>query len=133
LNRVLELLNEVVCNGGSLRNVREILFDSDSQAIMGVELQFDALTIALSAVADDDTVAVVAGTLDGLSRQPTSSLWTPCIGKPLRWAWLLTNQLGYVDGIRLEFSYPDDPQSVIVELVTVASIFRVYRVKSLDA
>ena len=28
--------------------------------------------------------------------------------RPLRWAWLLTNQQGYRDGVQLDWAHPDE-------------------------
>jgi hypothetical protein len=38
----------------------------------------------------------------------------------------LTNQRGYSDGIRLEFGNPQQMESVLVELVVVASAIRIF-------
>jgi|SRR5690606_33324530 len=130
---MFELLKHTCYNGGNLRHVREALLDADCQLIMAVELQFDTLTVTICAVADDDTIAVVPGPFVGPSRQTISSLWVPCIGKSLQWAWLMTNQQGYMDGARLEFNDPGNPQSVIVELVAGASSLSVYLARPTEA
>ncbi|HAY42717.1 MAG TPA: hypothetical protein DCY59_03840, partial [Micrococcaceae bacterium] len=75
--------------------------------ILAVELQFDPRTITFSAVADNDTIAITSGSHSDFSHQTLSSLWVSCIGKPLQWAWLTTNQRGYADGARLEFIDPE--------------------------
>jgi hypothetical protein len=97
-----------------------------SNSISAVELQFQELAITLSAVADDDTISISQASL----AQPTpvgySAHWDQCLGHPLRWAWLMTNQQGYTDGIRLEFGGPDCPQSVVLELVVAASSFSTF-------
>ena len=123
---MLELLRNACYYGGNLRHVREILLDPNYPPIMAVELQFDMPTIVLSAIADDDTIAVTAGSSSGPSRQTLNAPWTSCIGKPLQWTWLMTNQQGHTDGARLEFTDPDSQQSVIVELVAGASSLCVY-------
>lgn len=130
---MLELLRSACYGGGNLRQVREILLDPDCPHIMAVELQFDTLAIAFSAVADDDTIALTSGSCSGPSRQTISSLWTSCIGKSLQWAWLMTNQQGYTDGARLEFIDPDYQQSVIIELVAGASSLYVYLARPSEA
>lgn len=124
---MLELLRNACYDGGNLRHVREILLDPNyPPIIMALELQFDTLTIAFSAVADDDTIAVTSGSYPGPSHQTANSPLASCIGKPLQWAWLMTNQQGYMDGARLEFTDPDNQQSVIIELVTAASSLHFY-------
>jgi hypothetical protein len=123
---MIELLRHACYNGGNLRHVREILLDPDYEPIMAVELQFDALTVTFSAMADDDTIMAASGPFTGPLRQTINPVWALCIGKSLQWAWLMTNQQGYTDGARLEFNDPDNPQSVIVELVAEASSLSVY-------
>ncbi len=123
---MLELLRNACYDGGNLRHVREILLDPNYPPIMAVELQFDTLTIAFSDIADDDTIAVTSGSYPGPSHQTINYLWASCIGKPLQWTWLMTNQQGYTDGARLEFTDSHNQQSVIIELVAGASSLCVY-------
>ncbi|KRG63543.1 hypothetical protein ABB26_11515 [Stenotrophomonas humi] len=130
---MLELLRNACYDGGNLRRVREIPLDPNHLPIMAVELQFDTLTIAFSAIADDDTIAVTSGSYSGPSRQTISSLWASCIGKSLQWTWLMTNQQGYTDGARLEFTDPDNQQSVIIELVAGASSLCIYLARPTEA
>jgi hypothetical protein len=78
------------------------------------------------AVPDDDTLAVTFGSLDSdteetLIEAGTTQPWLACIGSGVRWAWLLTNQQGYSDGVRFEFGNPDEASRAVVELLVVAS------------
>ncbi|WP_282269904.1 DUF6334 family protein [Stenotrophomonas sp. PS02298] len=130
---MLELLRKACYDGGNLRHVREIPLDPDYPPIMAVELQFERLTVAFSAMADDDTIAVTSGSHPGPSRQIISQLWAYCIGKPLQWAWIMTNQQGYPDGVRLEFLDPDNQKSVIIELVAGASSLCTYLARPTEA
>ncbi|MFC5571604.1 DUF6334 family protein [Lysobacter yangpyeongensis] len=108
--------------GGPLVGVRVAPLVPGSTLIGAFELRFKELTVTLS-VADDDEISVTSAPL----LQPTPAhasapfAWSRCIGKRLRWAWLLTNQQGYTDGVRLEFGDPDVSESVVVELVVAAS------------
>lgn len=80
---MLELLTNACYDGGNLRHVREILLDPNCPPIMTVELQFDTLTIALSAVAGDDAITLTSDSYPGPFRQTAISPWASCIGKPL--------------------------------------------------
>jgi hypothetical protein len=112
--------------GGPLVGVREMPLFPGSGSISAIELQFQELTVTLSAVEDDDTVSISLAPL----AQPTpvgySAHWDQCLGNPLRWAWLMTNQQGYIDGLRLEFGGPDDSQPAVLELVVAASSFSTF-------
>ena len=48
-------------------------------------------------------------------------------GLPVQWAWEMTNQQGYTDGVRLEFGDPNDSnKSRTVELVVAASSLKFF-------
>ena len=109
-------------HGGPLLGVREAPLVPGSRLISALELRFNEVTVTLSA-ADDDEISVTPAPLPQPTptHPSTPSVWSRCIGKRLCWAWLLTNQQGYSDGVRLEFGDPDSPESVVVELVVAAS------------
>ncbi len=78
-----------------------------------------------------DTLAVNLGTLkqdpdETLVEAGSSSPWSECIGLGICWAWQLTNQQGYSDGARLEFSEPGEESRVVVELIVVASAIKLF-------
>jgi hypothetical protein len=101
------------------------LFEGNQQFITAVELRFESLTAVLRAVQDDDTLAVSLGMLapepgETLIDAADSGPWPTCMGLGIRWAWCLTNQQGYSDGVRLEFGVPGVASSAVVELVVAA-------------
>ena len=62
-----------------------------------------------------------------ISNDPSEKTYSPCailarrpiqsaIGRPLIWAWEMTNQQGYLDGIQLEFAEDVSAESVVVQL-----------------
>lgn len=118
---MLNVLRQACYDGGTLRHVREASLDPGSPRIAAIELQFDALTITIAAVSDDDTVQILPGPIQTASCPGSGPLWPLCVGKSLQWAWLMTNQQGYTDGVRLEFGESDNPESVLVDLVVAAS------------
>jgi hypothetical protein len=83
------------------------------------------------AVEADDTLAVSLGALvssenETLIESTHSAPWSACLGLGLRWAWSLTNQQGYLDGVRLEFGDPNRPFGLIVELTVAASAIQMF-------
>ena len=125
---MINALHKACYESGRLIDVRETLIDEGSDSINAVELTFEALTVTLSVQPDDDTVLASLSSLsnDEIFRTTRQSFWSTCIGKGLQWAWLLTNQQGYKDGIRLEFHNVDEQDSVIVELIALASSFEFF-------
>ena len=98
-----------------------------------VELRFDSDVLSILAVAKDDSVALSLSELDGSPAAHISTVWAQCIGKPLQWAWLMTNQQGYTDAVRLEFNDPENPGSTVVELVVAASSINAYLAQGIEA
>jgi Family of unknown function (DUF6334) len=89
------------------------------------------------AVEADDTLAVSAGPLvPGKDETPIdatgSAPWSACIGFGVRWAWRLTNQQGYTDGLRLELGGPDGASSTVVELIVAASAIQMFVAARVD-
>ena len=128
----LSVLQTAFDAGEPLVRVREEYLAPDSTLISAVELQFTSLAVVVSAVADDDTIAIVAGLPSAQTASGHSSVWDGCIGKRVRWAWLLKNQQGYLDGARFEFGNADEPGSVVVELIVAASGLEIFLCKSVD-
>jgi hypothetical protein len=126
---MLNLLRQACSNGGRLRCVRENLLTPNSPLTTAIELQFDTLTITISAVMEDDTISIIPTSIENGSYATSGPPWSLSIGKPLQWAWLMTNQQGYTDGLRLEFKDPDDSASVVVELIVAASSLHAYQAK----
>lgn len=127
---MLDTLAKIYDGSGPLVGVSYTLFEGDPQFITAVELRFESLTAVLRAVSDD-TLAVSLSTLvpqlgETLIETADSAPWPACIGLGIRWAWRLTNQQGYSDGVRLEFGEPSRVSSAVVELVVVASAIHVF-------
>src|SRR5689334_22529702 len=128
------MLNELAAihgKGGSLLGVKYCLFERDPSFVTAVGLQFEKLSAVFRAVADNDTVAVNIGPLqdengETLIDAGSSEPWSTCIGRNLRWAWQLTNQQGYVDGVRLEFRGAGESSNPVVELIVIASAMKMF-------
>lgn len=119
-------LARVFADGGRLTGVSYSVFADEHPFVTACALHFDRLTAVFRAVPDDDTLAASVGELVADPNEitvDTSGLhpWSQCIGLGVCWGWRLTNQQGYVDGVRLEFGQPDEVDKAVVELVVVAS------------
>jgi len=81
-------------------------------SIVAIELQFGSAVLTMRAEPTNDTISV---SLVAIQRRPDISVvdssrfvpWSDVIGHRLNWAWKLTNQLGYTDGVRLQFLASD--------------------------
>lgn len=122
---MIEALRSACYDAGRLTGVREALLVEESSLVSAVELVFEQLTITVAAEPDYDKVAVSVSSLssdEAISTSP-QAFWAMCIGKRVKWAWLLTNHQGYSDGLRLEFKNTDEKEAVVVELIAMASSF----------
>jgi hypothetical protein len=127
---MLDALARIYDGAGPLLGVTYTLFGGEPGFAMSVALRFESLTALFQAMPDDDTLAVNIGTPTAADEVAadvsTESPWAGCLGYGVSWAWALTNQQGYADGVRFEFGRPNEAASVIVELVVVASAIRLF-------
>jgi uncharacterized protein DUF6334 len=133
MKHMLDILAEIYDSGGLLVRVRYALFEGDPRFIKAVELQFESRSVVFRAVADDDTLAVSLGELksepyETLVEVSESEEWLNCVDCGICWAWQLTNQQGYSDGVRLEFSEPGEGSRAVIELIVVASAIKLFAV-----
>ncbi|MCO5319819.1 MAG: DUF6334 family protein [Microthrixaceae bacterium] len=111
---------------GPLRRVDRWVFLDDSGIddnwLIAVEFGFAEGAVAVEAVPDDDTVSVHAAT-GVLTHWAGESVRLaadhPAVGLGVRWAWLLTNHQGYMDGFQIEFAF--DGASIPLQFVAQAS------------
>lgn len=128
---MLDTLAKIYDDGGRLVGVTYTLFEGDPKFITAVGLRFEAVSAVFRAVTDDDTLAVSLGTLtpepsETLIESGNSAPWSACMGFGICWAWRLTNQQGYSDGVRLEFSEPGEVSRAVVELIVAASAIELF-------
>lgn len=124
-----DILRQVCYEGGQLVGVEYALFEGSPRWIAAIALRFETLVVTFRAVEDDDTLAVVIGPLvpavDELMVPAVGSApWAACLGRDVTWAWVLTNQQGYVDGARLEFRAAGQLVGPVVELIVLGSAIR---------
>jgi Family of unknown function (DUF6334) len=131
---MLDTLASVCDDGGRLVGVTGTRFvgdPCDHPFVTAVALRFESLTAVFRAVPDDDTLAVSLGPLAAEADEEVVDLggdppWASCLGLGVCWGWRLTNQQGYADGVRLEFSATGEASRAVVELVAVASGIQVF-------
>lgn len=128
---MLDTLAKIYDDSGRLVGVTYTLFEGDPKFITAVGLRFEAVSAVFRAVTDDDTLAVSLGTLtpepsETLIESGNSAPWSACMGFGICWAWRLTNQQGYSDGVRLEFSEPGEVSRAVVELIVAASAIELF-------
>ena len=128
----LSVLGEIFDKASHLTGVTYSLFEGDPKFITAVELKFESFSVVLRAIADDDTISVEIDTLKPSSEEPlvdvgNSAPWLECLGSGISWAWSLTNQQGYQDGVRFEFNNGSaEMHGVSITLIVVASAIVLY-------
>jgi Family of unknown function (DUF6334) len=119
--------------GEKLVSVRYSVFDAELDGadwIEAVEMQFENIVFTVSVEPDFDTLRVELSEMnvnsDCYIKVATSvKPWDGFIGKRLAWIWLLTNQQGYEDGLRFEFSSKEN-ELKIVTLIGIASSIKLF-------
>lgn len=118
---------------GELVAVDEVVhvdLPEDAEALV---FRFERATLSVIVNPDDDTLAVQDGAValgDGQSLRASvrGGAWTELVHRHLRWAWLLTNQQGYLDGVQLELANQGEAKGSVVQLIAAASSIKVYEV-----
>jgi hypothetical protein len=134
--RMHEDLARICYEGGNLEGVICTFFEENPRFLTSITLKFEHLTARFEAQPNDDTlelfidpVLAVSNDQQGVFVEP--SPWDSCVGLGLAWAWWLTNQQGYRDGVRLEF-IAQDKGPKIVELLVVASGIYIFEPKQVE-
>jgi hypothetical protein len=106
-------------NGQDWIDAIEMRFENDTIATIYVEAEFDTLRLELSEVKLNEDCSIKVAT----SVKP----WADVVGGALAWMWLLTNQQGYEDGFRFEFSSKkEEGKYTIITLLGIASRIEIY-------
>lgn len=86
-----------------------------------------AVTLAVTEEDEIDTVSRILADDPEIYEVDLSGVipWRGAIGHPLMWAWEMTNQQGYLDGIQLEFAADVASESVTVQLLALGAQLRV--------
>lgn len=135
---MLDTLGRICDEGGRLVGVSYAVLGGEHPFVTAVALRFETLTAVFRAVPDDDTLTASVGPLVAEPDEVTedaggSPPWAGSVGLGVRWGWRLTNQQGYTDGVRLEFTAADESSRAVAELVTVASGIQVFAAVNSEA
>jgi Family of unknown function (DUF6334) len=118
-----------------LIGVQYSVFDAGVDAVdwvEAVETQFENIVFTIYVGSDFDTLRVELNEMklnsDCYKKVATSlKPWDGLIGMQLAWIWLLTNQQGYHDGLRFEFSAKENEKELkIVTLIGIASSIQLF-------
>jgi hypothetical protein len=135
MNEFLGILNDTVYNGGSLLKIEYLYFDEEDLKPMSVLLSFKYRLVVVRAISDDDTVEIttqlpdIDNTCNVIVDVSRKKPWSHIVNHELQWAWSLTNQQEYLDGIQFCFKAEesDKPnESIIIQMQAIASSLDTY-------
>lgn len=117
-----------------LIGVRYSVFDAGSEGqdwIDAIEMRFESTIATIYVESDFDTLhlelsEMKVGSDCYIKVATTFKPWEGALGKSLSWIWLLTNQQGYEDGLRFEFSAKENETPTIITLIAIASSIQMY-------
>ena|SRR5687768_4950584 len=117
-----------------LIGVRYSIFDAGSDGkdwIEAVEIRFESAVATVYVESDYDTLRLELSEMkvgsDCYIKVATSTEpWDKVAGRSLSWIWLLTNQQGYEDGLRFEFSAKENEIPAIITMIGIASSIQMY-------
>lgn len=120
----LDLLCALCSDAGRLEHVVETPLWENAPVTGALELRFEVMSLWITVDSEFDTILLHTSLPDGIDlppRQIPHAFWNKCIGKSVRWAWLMTNQKRYTDGIRFEFDNLNSPDPIIIDILAIAS------------
>ena len=105
----------------------EALIDHDlPNGPVALKIQFGSESICLLARGEDDTISVSRDwpseyddVMAGVFRP--DALGDLLRGARLKWAWLMQNNLGYTDGVQLEFKRGRDNEFLCIQFIVIGS------------
>ena len=118
-------MNELMSSGKKLDGVKAYYDpDLENDCVLLV-LIFGRNLLSIKVLEDDSLKFDVSTTCkcNGLIEQELDFTfpWIKCIGKPMRWFWVMENNQGYLDGVQFEFATNVSDEANIVQLVGIAS------------
>ena len=126
---VIDTLRQVVDTSELLMEAEEYLDQDLAMQCVCIRLLFSSgQEVYVFAEGTDDSVVVRSKRPDYLSDAAicpaaATNQWSLAIGRPLLWAWAMTNTQGRVDGVQVEFGTVDQP-GLTLQVVVRASTLR---------
>lgn len=131
-----EALSRICGDAGALRAVHYVLFDDSPSLLVGVIFDFETLNATMLAESTYDEILIRLAPYDLESDEKLLTVsgrspWNELCGLRIRWAWEMTNQQGYNDGLRFEFGDPETGEKgETVEMLVAASAIQVSLARS---
>ena len=132
IDEVINLMSSMADESGSLKEVEYFYWDDMTTFTVIIKLVFQQDVFFILAKGEDDSIELTKSfpqisSLAELTNTICSEMipWKLVIGRHIRWAWIMINQQGYLDGIQLEFGNGDKKESIIVQIITIASSLKV--------
>lgn len=120
-------LSDLVESAGRLEDVSSYSHPDLPLDVVVIHLKFQAVTCNICVIDDTDEIELRVSTdLKTLVENTELTAFDRCIGDNLSWGWYLTNNQGYSDGLKFEFS-----NKVTIELVVVASSIQQFLLEEL--
>ena len=113
------LLVEVSSEAGALVFVEPVYSAFENPD--AVHLNFERASYTVGQNPDDDTITLLRRKLPSIHPASEVEPFSRAIGKRVLWAWILTNQQGYTDGLQFEFWKSAEEEQVVVQFIAEAS------------
>jgi hypothetical protein len=128
----IELLTQIVYQSGVLQQVEYVIDPQNLDGLQAIVFIFENDIYTARCLAEDNTIKLSPGRpkvadLYQIVSASKQKPWSMVINARLLWAWSLTNQEGYFDGLRLEFASNSTNKAVIIEVVSRALSLKIYQ------
>lgn len=115
-------ISSIVESGAHLKTIECFGFEELPDQISAVRMNFESVSLTFGIDEEfDEVTSLTERELEAMISCQLSPQLERVIGSRCVWCWKMTNNQGYTDGLRFEFS-----NGVIVEFVAVASIFNIF-------
>ena len=116
-------LTNIISEGKQLSSVSVYVHPDLPNEHVALSLKFDGKIVFIEAL-DDDTLNISSKLCSDEYIELEYGNNTPfkqAIGQPLRWAWEMTNNNGYLDGVQMEFAESVSSDANIIQIQIIAS------------
>jgi hypothetical protein len=124
---------------GILNDVYYRVDEQCAGAITEIIFIFEEVVLRITVNTEDDTICLstVESDIDiadsTIRNKQFDELIASFKSKSIQWAWKLTNQQGYFDGVQFEFTdkIASVENDIVVQFIAIASAIQVYLVKKI--